>query len=261
MPRDRRTAAKGPYLAVGIGTAAGLLAGLAWSRGRRAAAGAATPESLARLEARVVDALEAEGLLLRRDLEVGALGDGIIEVAGTVRDDDEADRVVAAARRVPGVRTILNRLDTEILAAHLAETRARNAVRGPGERETHWYGNRVGTGIRRQGHETDPDRPDDRVPIVSRELGAGRAVEATAEELDKLAPGVEGHTTVPAAPTDRGAVDDAPHGRLGNVPREPIQELHPEAGIHENVKKGTELTLEETGLEEELIERDLKDRS
>src|SRR5690606_12292965 len=78
--------------------------------------------------------------------------------------------------------------------------------------------------------------------------------EQTSEGTSKLAPGVEGHTTVPAAPTDRGLAEFAPHRRLGNVPEEPLQDLNPDSGIHENVKKGTELTLEETGLGEEAEE-------
>ncbi len=260
MLRNRHTEKSSVYRALGVGAAAGLSAGLALSwRMRRARA--AAPAALSRLEARVAEALEADGRLARLDIEVGALTDGIVELTGTVRDGDEADRVVGVVQRVTGVRTVLNRMDTELLEEHLAEVRERNAVRGPGERETHWYGSRVGTGMRRQGHETDPARPDDKVPIVSRALGADRAEELTSESLDKLATGVEGHTVSPAAPSDRGTVDEASHRRLGNAPPEPLQELHPESGIHENVRKGTELTLEEAGLEEELIERDLKDRS
>ncbi|HEX6940109.1 MAG TPA: BON domain-containing protein [Longimicrobiales bacterium] len=261
MLRDRRAENRKQLLAVGVGAAAGLVTGISLTRwlrrGRRP--GAAVPPD--ELERAVAGALEAEGLLARFDIEVGALSAGIVELTGTVREEADAERAVAVAQRVPGVRTVLNRLDTEILEAHLAEMRMRNAERGPGERETHWYGNVVGTGMRRQGHETDPARPDDRVPIVTRALGVDRAEEAAGEPLDKLAPAVAGHTTQPAAPSDRDRVDDAPHRRLGNVPPEPLQDLNPASGIHENVKKGTELTIEDAGLEQELIERDLEDRT
>lgn len=257
MFRNRWVENRKQLLFVGVGATAGLLAGLSMAGrlGRRPGA-----PSLDELERRVSDALDAEGLLSRFDIEVGALSDGIVELAGMVRDETDAERAVAIAQEVPGVRTVLNRLDIEILEEHLAETRVRNADRTAGERDRHWYGNIVGTGMRRQGHETDPDRPDDRVSIVTRELGVDRAVEAASEPLDKLAPAVAGHTTVPAAPTDRATVADASHRRLGNVPEEPLQELNPASGIHENVKKGTELTIEEAGLEVEPAARESEDR-
>jgi len=246
---------------VAIGAVAGIAAGLALSlRGRRGWPGVLGVEA-ARLEDRVREALETDEVLRNRGLEIGVLAEGIVELTGTVRDEAEADRAVTLARRVPGIRTVLNRLDLEIIEDHLADTRRRFAEGEPSLHETHWYGIRVGMGRRRQGHETDPDRPDDRVPIASRELGTDRAIEQTSERLDKLPTGGEGHTSKPAAPYDRGTVGDASHRRLGNVPDHPIQDLNPTAGVHENVKKGTELTLEQAGLEEELIERNLEDRS
>jgi len=237
--------------------AAGALASVAagwWLTWRRRRA-PGLPVDLAELEERVVDAFLEDPVLSHRPIEIAALADGIVELTGTVRTEHEADRAVHAAQRVPGVTTVLNRLDIDLLRAHLAETRRRFEAAAPELTETHWYGIRVGTGRRRQGAETDPDRPDDRVGLVSRALGVNRATEQTSEGTSKLAPGVEGHTTVPAAPTDRGLAELAPHRRLGNVPDEPLQDLHPESGIHDNVKKGTELTLEESGLEGEAGER------
>ncbi len=261
MFRDRRTKDAWVYWIAGVGTALGATAGVWWLRRRRRLGEGEGRRALGRLEARVTDALEQEGFLARRGIEVGALANGIVELTGRVRDEAEAERVVAVVQRVPGVRTVLNRMDTEILEEHLADVRRRNAERGPGERETHWTGFNVGMGMRRQGHETDPDRRDDKADIVSRELGVDRATELASEVLDKVAPGVTDHMVGPAAPTDRGRVADTSHRRLGNVPAEPIQDLHPESGIHENVKKGTDLTIREAGLDQELIERDLKDRS
>ena len=262
MFRDRRSESNVGYWVVGGGAVLGLAVGVILARrSLRSARGLLAPGALDRLEARVDAALEEEGLLTRVDIQVGALSDGIVELTGSVRDEEEAARVVAVVQRVPGVRTVLNRMDTEILEEHLADSRRRNAERGPGARGSHWYGNRVGMGMRRQGHETDPGRPDDKTSIVSRKLGVDRAGELSSEELEKVAPGVEGHTIPTAGPADRGTVDETSHRRLGNVPAEPIQEMNPGSRIHENVKKGTELTLEESGLERELVERDLKDRS
>lgn len=254
---NRRAENRKRLLFVGVAAAAGLLAGLSMAVRRGRWPGAWSFEEL---ERRVRDALDAEGMTARFDIEVGALTDGIVELSGMVRDEADAERAVAIAQKVPGVRTVLNRLDIEILEEHLAETRVRHADRTAGERDRHWYGNIVGTGMRRQGRETDPDRPDDRVSIMTRELGVDRAVEAASEPLDKLAPAVAGHTTVPAAPTDRATVADASHRRLGNVPEEPLQAVNPASGIHENVKKGTELTIEESGLETGPAARESEDR-
>lgn len=238
--------------------AAGALASVAagwWLTWRRRRSALGVPVDLAGLEEQVVDAFLEDPVLSQRPIEIAALADGIIELTGTVRTEHEADRAVHAAQRVPGVATVLNRLDIDLVRTRLAETRRRFEAAAPELTETHWYGLRVGTGRRRQGAGTGPDRPDERVDLVSRALGVNRVTEQTSEGLSKLAPGVEGHTTAPAAPIDRGSAEFAPHRRLGNVPEEPIQDLNPRSGVHENVKKGTELTLEESGLEEETRER------
>lgn len=248
-------------LLVMAGAAAGITAGLILSRRGAITRRLAVGGEAGRVESQIQQALREDELLGRREIDVGALTDGIVELSGWVRDEDEADRAVAIAQRVPGVRTVLNRLDVQILEDHLAETRRRFEEEDPSLHETHWYGLRVGMGRRRQGHETDPDQRDDRVDMVSSELGTDRAIEQASEPLDKLPSAVEGHTSGPAGPSDRGTVADTSHRRLGNVSEEPLQAVNPGSRVHENVKKGTELTLEESGLEEELIERKLEDRS
>lgn len=185
----------------------------------------------AALETAVVEALRRDPELGHRPIEVTAIADGIVELSGRVATEEEADRAVAVARSVAGTGTVLNRLDSDAVASHLAGNRRRFLAGDPSLAETHWYGQGVGTGRRRQGRETDPERRDDRVELLSRELGADRAVELASERLDKIPPGVEGHTTRPAAPLDRGRVDDASHRRLGNVPEHPIQDLNPGAGL------------------------------
>ena len=260
MIRDRGSGYGRTTWALLIGAASGLAAGIALSRWGALGERIAARRDMARTETQLREALAADSALARRELDVGVVADGIVELIGTVRDEEEAERAVAVAQRIPGVRTVLNRLDHEMLEEHLAGTRQRLRDGDPSLLETHWYGMRVGTGQRRQSRWTDPDRPSERVPMLERELGTNLAVEQASEPLDKIPSGVEGHTTVPAAPTDRGTVGDVSHGRLGNVPREPIQEMHAEARIHENIKPGTELTLEESGLDTELRGRELEER-
>ncbi|MBI4410134.1 MAG: BON domain-containing protein [Gemmatimonadetes bacterium] len=258
--RDRIQSYAWPLaIGAGFGIAAGLL--LAARRAPlRLLAKLGLDRELGRTEGEAVDRLARDDVLGRRGIEVAALAPGIVELSGRVRDDDEAHRAIQIVQRVPGVRTVLNRLELEVEATHLEQTRLRFAEGDAGLHETHWYGLGVGTGRRRQG-DTDPDRPDDRVSILSRELGTNRAVEQTSEILDKLPSGVEGHSTLPAAPTDRGAADAASHRRLGNVPAAPLQDLNPAAGVHENVAKGTRVRLEASGLEEELRERGVQGQS
>src|SRR5690606_15189965 len=70
---------------------------------------------------------------------------------------------------LPGVRTVINRLDTRALEQHLAGNRYQRARGESWTRERQWYGVRVGTGRRRQSPTTDPERPDDTVERRTRE--------------------------------------------------------------------------------------------
>jgi len=242
-----------------IGAVIGFATGVALSR-RMLRAAPAGYEALRRLEERVAGALSDDPILRTRSIEVGALAAGIVELTGPVRDEWEADRAVSIAQRVPGVRTVLNRLDHEIVEDHVANTLDRYAAGDPSLQGTRWYGIGVGMGQRRQGRETDPDRRSDRVPIVTRALGTDRAVEETSERLDKIPTAVEGHSSMPAGPTDRGTVEDASHRRLGNELVEPLQDLNPESRVQVEVKKGTQVTLERSGLESNLREPGGTDR-
>lgn len=229
-----------------LGATAGLAAGLFLLR--RAVRGRTDGEleaGMIDLEERIVDRLAADDVIRDRAVDVAALTDGIVELTGNVRDDEEADRAVRLAQTTPGVRTVLNRLDVEILEEHLSDTRERLQAGDPALTETGWTGVRVGTGLRRQGRETEPDRASDKVGMIERSLGVNRAVEQTSEPLDKIPPAVEGHTSGNAAPTNYGRVDDASHRRFGNVPERPLQDLNPLSRVEENVKPGTELTIEQ----------------
>lgn len=238
--------------AILIGTAAGLIMGAAIGRRYGGVRELRLIRELARTEERIVDRFMADPILSERALDVAALTPRIIELSGTVLDEDEADRAVALAQETSGATTVVNRLDVAVLDEHVQRTRRRNAAEGldgAGAGRPTQLG--VGTGRRRQGRETDPNRPDDKVKLVTKALGVNRVAETAGDDLAKLSPAVEGHTTAPAAPTDRGTVDEASHRRLGNVPEESLQDLNPSAGVHESIKKGTRLTLEQSGLDME----------
>ncbi len=248
-------------VAVAVGAGVGLTAAalVLWRRRReRPAEEKRRAARLAKLEKEAVLLLREDAHVAGQPIDVAVVTEGIVELSGSVETEALADRAVEAVQRVPGVHTVLNRLDVARELAHLAENQ-RRGVRGAGE--THWYGVRVGMGRRRQSPATDPARPSDRVPMVERALGANRAVEEASEPMAKIPTGVEGHSSKPAGATDRGSVQEMSHRRTGNVgERWPEEGGGAAGGVHENVQPGTELSLEESGLERELAERRGEDR-
>jgi hypothetical protein len=77
-----------------------------------------------------------------------------------VGTQEEAELAVRLARRVPGVDTVVNRIEVD--DGH----RRRGSPRDYGDagdvtRMAEWQGRRSGMGRRRQGPQTEPDRSDD----------------------------------------------------------------------------------------------------
>lgn len=111
------------------------------------------------LEDAVLDAFLADDVLGERGIDVGAISRGIIELSGAVWTEEEAQRAVAAARRVPGVDTVVNRLDVEDDGHRHGRWPLKDDEAA--QREARWTGLRSGMGRRRQGRETDPETSDD----------------------------------------------------------------------------------------------------
>ena len=69
-------------------------------------------EDVARqLEARVLEELREEPVLRTRSIEIAVVGDGVVELTGTVHTIDEISRAAAIVRGVPGVNMVLNRIE------------------------------------------------------------------------------------------------------------------------------------------------------
>lgn len=64
-----------------------------------------------RLERRVLDELRDEPVLGQRPIEIAVVGDGVVELTGTVNSLDEVARAAALVRDVPGVGMVLNRVE------------------------------------------------------------------------------------------------------------------------------------------------------
>ncbi|MGH7448147.1 MAG: BON domain-containing protein [Longimicrobiales bacterium] len=146
-----------------------------------------------------IDFLEDAAVdVLRRDaqtggcaIDVAAIAPGMIELTGVVPTHEIAQRAARLLHALPGVRTVINRLDTGALEEQLATNRSRRARGEPATRERQWYGVRVGMGRRRQSADTDPGQTDDTVKRRTRELevSATDIAEGTApDEGDEVTP-------------------------------------------------------------------------
>jgi len=139
------------------------------------------------LEERVLEAFRNDPLLSERAIDIGAIGDGIIELTGWVHEPDEATHAVTITRGVPGVETVVNRLDVRLAGSEdsMDEIDDDPSAPLPGGR---WEGQQVGTGRRRQGNSSEPDRHADPKPdLEDRWLGKEEALREAAGDTEGLA--------------------------------------------------------------------------
>lgn len=150
-----------------------------------AAVAAEADEEATALEQRVLETFRADPVLSERAVDIGAVGDGIVELSGWVNSDDESEHAVALARTVDGVETVVNRLSTSDEEALLRENQERLDAGDDALRETRWEGQRVGTGRKRQGTSDDPHRhASPKLELESKWLDEAHALEAASESLD-----------------------------------------------------------------------------
>jgi hypothetical protein len=145
-------------------------------------------DELTALEQRVLEAYRNDPILSERAVDIGAVGEGVIELTGWVHEESEADHAVTLARGVPGVETIINRLTVGDEEELLEENARRFSEGDPALTHTRWEGNRVGTGRRRQGTSDEPDRhADPRPELEERWTDAAHAIDAAAEDVEGIA--------------------------------------------------------------------------
>jgi hypothetical protein len=155
--------------AAGLGLAVGGAAFLLW-KNRHRMWGDRGSYPGADLEGAVVNALRHDAVAGASAIDVAAVAPGVIELTGTAADWMAARRAVEVSQSVPGVSTVVNRLDIEALENQLARTRQRFASGDPALTETHWLGVGVGTGRRRHSPETDPSQRDDSVEMRTKAI-------------------------------------------------------------------------------------------
>jgi hypothetical protein len=140
------------------------------------------------LEERVLEAYRNDPVLSERAIDIGAIGEGIIELTGYVHADDETTHAVTVARGVPGVETVVNRLAVRDEEEEFSDAARRYAEGDPALTEARWEGQTVGTGRPRQGNSSEVDRHADPKPeLESRWLDEAHAMEAAADDTDRIA--------------------------------------------------------------------------
>ena len=148
----------------------------------------ATDDGVPTLEERVLEAFNNDPILAERAVDIGAIGSGIIELAGWVDTDDEAEHAMTVARGVVGVETVVNRLMVDDEEQQLSENARRVEEGDPALTESRWEGQQVGIGKRRQGISDEVDRhADPKVGLEDRWLTEREAVRNAAEDIDEIA--------------------------------------------------------------------------
>jgi hypothetical protein len=139
------------------------------------------------LEERVLEAFNNDPILAERAVDIGAMGTGIIELAGWVESDEEAEHAMTLARGVPGVTTVVNRLMVDDEEQLLADNARRREEGDPALTDSGWEGQQIGTGKRRQGSSDEADRHADPKPVLEdRWLSEREAIRHAADDVDAI---------------------------------------------------------------------------
>lgn len=142
------------------------------------------------LEERVLHAFRRDAVLRERAIDIGAIGDGIIELSGWVETQEESERAMSVTRSVPGIVTVVNRL---FIGAEEQDESDLDEDELDGESNAPlpggvWEGQRVGTGRRRQGNSGEMDRHADPKPALEDKwLDEDHALEEAAGPIDGIA--------------------------------------------------------------------------
>lgn len=140
------------------------------------------------LEERVLRAFRRDAILSERAIDIGAIGEGIIELSGWVETREESELAMSVTRTVPGIVTVVSRLfigADEQNPSDLDEDDLDDGAPIPGGV---WEGQRVGTGRRRQGNSGEMDRHADPKPILENKwLDEDHAIDEAAGPIEGIA--------------------------------------------------------------------------
>ena len=140
------------------------------------------------LEEGVLRAFRRDPVLSERAIDIGAIGEGIIELSGWVETHEESEHAMSVTRTVPGIVTVVSRLfigSDEQDVSDLDEDELDEGAPIPGGV---WEGQRVGTGRRRQGNSGEVDRHADPKPVLEGKwLDEDHALDEAAGPIEGIA--------------------------------------------------------------------------
>jgi len=140
------------------------------------------------LEDRVLEVFVNDPVLAECPVDIGAIRAGTIELTGGVQTREEYEHATTLARGVPGVETVVNRLDIVEEESAEADSASHYAAGDPRYAESGWEGETIGTGRRRQGTSDDVGRHEDpKVPLENRATSEDAAIRDAASEIDDIA--------------------------------------------------------------------------
>lgn len=143
---------------------------------------------LEELEERVLEAYHNDPVLSERAIDIGAIDEGIIELTGWVYAASEAEHAVTVARGTPGVDTVLNRLTVRAEEDQLEDAAERYVAGDESLTESHWEGQGVGMGRKRQGNSSEPDRNVDPKPALEDKwMNEDEAYRSAADSVEGIA--------------------------------------------------------------------------
>jgi hypothetical protein len=208
-------------------------------------------EALDRLEDAVLNGFLGDSVLRERGIDIGAISVGIIEISGRVASQVEIQRAVALANRIPGVRTVVNRLEVEV---DDDDFRLRRRLEDHEHSASFMQEGRVGgMGRRRQSPATDPDRPDDSHKLREEALAAADRDQWEDEGLARRTSRVDARPEVQAAGGARfseAELDNQdPHGKHAErTLDEQPQQFRSESRVGDPPKPGIQRALEDSEL-------------
>jgi hypothetical protein len=112
------------------------------------------------LEERVLEVFSNDPILRERAVDIGAINPATIELTGHVFTAAESEHAMTIARGVPGVTTVVNRLNIRSDEQDEDAAAGRYAAGDPSATEAQWEDPIVGTGATRQVHRDDRSLDD-----------------------------------------------------------------------------------------------------
>lgn len=202
---------------------------------------------LSALEDAVIDAFLGDEVLAERGVDVGCISHGIIELSGSVRSADEAERAVRLARAVEGVETVVNRMDVDDDARRTR--RGAEPTAWEGHMAGEWTGRSIGMGQRRQGEQTDPGA-DDSQHLREVALEQSDRDQYEDEDLAHSRPRVGARPGPGDGNPTHYAEDELdhqdPYGKHAVPAPEQPQAMHSQARVGEGLSPGLELEIEQS---------------